>query len=265
MIFANPPLVELIAELRWLPGGVEVPAPVPGAMVQFPIVPSHVEESFAKFLNQVAVQGFGMAERILPPGFPLLPFSVMYRVRKISAEDQNFLYQIGPGIFSANALPPYRSWETFKPIVEQGVRALLESRHIAERGDFTAVSLRYIDLFSDQFSVGKLSFAFLNEVLGIKVALPRALIEQMGDMSSAKSGLQLSVPLRTGLTMNLNIQDGTAAGKNGIVMVTEVISTLPIAANLQAIMRVLENAHGSIRATFLSLTERLNDKMQPVQ
>lgn len=266
MIFANPPLLELIAELRWLPGAVALPAtPLPGAMMQFPIIPDHVEETLRNFINQIAAQGFGMSERIIPSGFPLLPFAVVYRVRKSGPEDKQFLYQIGPGVFSANALPPYRNWETFKPIVQQGIRTLLESRHAAERGDFTAVSLRYVDLFSDEFSGGKPSFAFLNEILGIKIGLPKALIEQVGDMSTAKSGLQLSMPLKTGLKMNLNIQDGTAAGKNGILMVTEVIATEPIPANLEAIMGVLEKAHGSIRMTFLSLTERLNDKMQPVQ
>lgn len=265
MIFANPPLIELIAELRWIPGAIALPpVPVPGAMVQLPILPDHVEQTLGSFINQIAAQGFGMSERIIPGSFPLVPFSVVYRVRKRGPEDKKFLYQIGPGIFSANALPPYRDWETFKPIVQQGVQALLESRHAAERGDFTVVSLRYLDLFSDEFSGGKPSFAFLNEILGIKIALPEGLVEQAGDMSAARSGLQLSMPLRTGHKMNLNIQDGTAAGKSGILMVTEVMSAEPIAANLEAVMGTLEDAHSSIRTTFLSLTERINDKMQPV-
>lgn len=266
MIFANPPLIELIAELRWLPGGIAVPnsLPAPGTVLQFPLVPAYVEETFARFLNRVAAQGFGMSERVLPPNFPLFPFSVVYRIRKVDIENKNFVYQIGSGIFSANAIPPYRDWSTFKPVVEQGIRALLESRHDAERGDFTSVSLRYVDLFADEFSDGKLSFGFLNDVLGIKVAFPKALVDQIGDMNAAKSGLQLSVPLKTGLTMNLQIQEGTAAGKNGILMVTEVIAAQPTRANLGAVMEVLENAHSSIRMTFLGLTEKLYDKMQRV-
>jgi len=206
----------------------------------------------------------GNSERLVPVGFPYFPFTVVYRFRKPPAQGENFLYQIGLGVFSANALPPYRDWDSFRPIVEKGVQALLGSRHAAEASDFTKVSLRYIDLFSEEFTDGRQSFRFLNDILGIKVELPKTLSEQALDVDKLQSGLQLSFPLRTGLSMNLSFQQGNAAGKNGMVMTTEVLTSLLTAPNLPTIMETLEKAHSSIRVTFLGLTERIRARMKPI-
>lgn len=265
MIFSNPPLVELIAELRWGPWPMTPPLPAAGAgVIQFPLASGYVEETFTNFSNHVAAKGFGISERLVPVGFPYFPFSVAYRFRKPPAQGENFLYQIGPGVFSANALPPYRDWESFRPVVQEGVQALLESRHTSEASDFTMVILRYIDLFSEEFTDGKQSFRFLNDILGIKLELPNTLSEQAEDVEKLQSGLQLSIPLKTGLSMNLNFQQGNASGKNGIVMTTEVLTSLPTAPNLPAVMETLEKAHSSIRMAFLGLTEKLRARMKPV-
>jgi uncharacterized protein (TIGR04255 family) len=273
MIFSNPPLVELIAELRWIPGGVGnahvVPQPQGGNQllhaitIQFPLASPYQEESFSRFSNQVAAKGFAISERLSPVGFPVLPFTVVYRFRK--APGGNYLYQIGPGLFSANALPPYRDWDSFRPIVKEGVQALLESRSPAENVEFATVILRYIDLFSDEFTDGKQSFRFLNDILGLKIELPETLAEQVPDINSVHSGIQLSMPLRNGLAMNLNLQEGVAAGKAGILMSTEVLTMHPTPSDVDQIMQTLENAHTSIRTTFIGLTAKLNVKMRPVQ
>jgi uncharacterized protein (TIGR04255 family) len=272
MIFSNPPLVELIAELRWIPGAESPSIPVPpgtnqllqGIAIQFPLRSPYQEESFSRFSNKVAEKGFGISERLVPVGFPLLPFTVVYRFRKPPAAGENYLYQIGPGLFSANALPPYRNWDSFRPIVREGVQALLESRHSTENTPFERVILRYIDLFSEEFTEGKRSLRFLNDVLGLKLELPNTLKEQISDINGVQSGIQLSMPLRNGLAMNLTLQDGAAAGKPGILMSTEVLTVQPTASEISNIMQTLENAHSSIRTTFLGLTEKLSAKMQPV-
>jgi uncharacterized protein (TIGR04255 family) len=126
------------------------------------------------------------------------------------------------------------------------------------------VILRYIDLFSEEFTEGKRSFRFLNDVLGLRLELPSTLNEQISDVNGVQSGIQLSMPLRNGLAMRLNLQDGTAAGKAGILMSTEVLTVQPTPPEISQIMQTLENAHTSIRVTFLGLTERLSAKMQPV-
>jgi hypothetical protein len=52
------------------------------------------------------------------------------------------------GVFSANAIPPYRSWSVFSPEVEAGIDILLAVRDDAEKqAMFNPVTLRYIDAF----------------------------------------------------------------------------------------------------------------------
>ena len=267
MIFANPPLVELVAELRWVPGATTATEQATGGLtLQFPLVAPYLEETFSRFSTQAASRGFVISERLVPAGFLNVPFSVVYRFRKLPTQDQNFLYQIGPGVFSANALPPYRDWDSFRPIVQDGVEALLASRHASENREFAAVMLRYIDLFTEEFTMGLKSFRFLNEILGINLQLPNTLREQAAETDMIQSGLQLQLPLKNGLAMALTLQDGgIVAGKTGILMTTQVVSTQPTRPDLRVIMETLENAHRSIRVTFLGLTERLTAQMQPLQ
>jgi uncharacterized protein (TIGR04255 family) len=274
MIFANPPLVELIAELRWVPASVPLPAQPQngvnqlfqgGVAIPIPLPLPHLEESFSRFSNEAAAKGFGISERLMPVGFPYLPFTVVYRFRKPPATSEKYLYQIGAGLFSANALPPYRDWETFRPIVREGIEALLASRHPTENTPFTVAILRYIDLFSEEFTEGQQSFQFMNDVLGLKLELPNTLKQQVVDVNGVRSGIQLSMPLADGLAMNINLQDGVAGGKPGILMSTEVLTTQPTAPEISLVMGTLERAHDSIRATFLGLTEKLRAKMRPAE
>ena len=268
MIFSNPPLVELITELRWVPGSPGSPEPkidTQSGVLQFPLMSPHLDETFSRFANEVAALGFGNSERLIPVGFPYLPFSVVYRYRKPPAQGENYLYQIGPGVFSANALPPYRDWDSFRPIVQEGIKALLDSRHPSENGEFTKVTLRYINLFSEEFTEGRSSFQFMNDVLGIKLLLPETLAQQSQDFTKIQSGLSLSMPLKAGVAMSLNLAEGIAAGKSGIIMTTEVFSVHPVSPYVQQIAETLEKAHDSIRATFLGLTTNLRAKMGAIQ
>jgi uncharacterized protein (TIGR04255 family) len=267
MIFSNPPLAEIIAELRWLPWSASQPQPQPagpGVVVQFPLASPYQEETYSKFSNEVAAKGFGLSERMFPSSFPPLPFQVVYRYRK-PAGQSNFVYQLGLGLFSANALPPYQDWDSFRPVVQDGVQALLSSRHPSENREFARISLRYIDLFSAEFTEGKSSFEFANDILGFKLSIPAAIKDQTSNMAKLQAGVQLSMPLNTGLTMNLNFAEGIAAGKSGIVMNTEVVASDPTAPYMHPIMETFEKAHTSIRATFIGLTEKLRAKMKEVK
>jgi uncharacterized protein (TIGR04255 family) len=262
MIFSNPPLVELVAELRWVPGvsGASVPPSGP-INIQFPI--ASMEESFEKFRQSVATKGFAVSERLVPPGFPTLPFSVAQRFRKPSSAE-NYVYQIGMGVFSANALPPYRSWDSFRPIVNEGVETLLASRHSSDNGNISVI-LRYLDVFSDDLTEGLKSFDFLNSVLGIRLTLPPVLMDQVESHQELRAGIQLAFPLKDGLSMNIGFQDATVAGKTGLLMTTEVFTINPVNAELGKIMQNFDKAHDYIRVTFVGLTKKIHDKMKPVE
>jgi uncharacterized protein (TIGR04255 family) len=261
MIFSNPPLVELVAELRWVPGISGPSNPDGSVTVQFPL--AFVEESLEIFRRSIAAKGFTISERLIPAGFLTLPFTVVQRFRR-SSNEENYAYQIGVGVFSANALPPYRDWESFRPIVREGVETLLASRHAADRANISVV-LRYLDVFSNELTEGRKSFDFLNEVLGITLRLPTRLIERALNPRELRAGLQVSLPLNDGLAMNIGVQDGSAGGKTGVLMTTEVFTIQPVNADLDLIMQKFEKSHDNIRVTFLDLTTKIHDKMKPAR
>src|SRR5215472_6295692 len=94
--YRYPPLVELIAELRW-------GSPLPAAQPQNVIVlatGSH-EEFFMRFGSKAGALGYGQVERLVPPGFPASSFQAIYRFRKNAPEQGTTLYQVGTGVFSA--------------------------------------------------------------------------------------------------------------------------------------------------------------------
>lgn len=263
MIFANPPLIELVAELRWVPGASGPVNPQTGiATIQLPF--GFGEESLENFRRLVAQKGFSVSERLAPIGFPLVPFTVAQRFRKPSSDNENYLYQIGLGVFSANALPPYRSWDSFRPIVAVGVESLLATRHASDQANMR-VLLRYLDVFTDEFTEGRKSADFLNNVLGIKMSLPKSLVEAAADNPELGVGLQLTMKLKDGLCMNLGFQEGTVGTKTGILMSTEVFTIQPVNPQLGTIMENFESAHSYIRSTFLGLTTKIHGKMQPVE
>src|SRR5579863_2360328 len=127
-IFRQPPLVEIVAEVRWditgLPG---VPAQFAGGPIPVPDS-SALEIHFMNFASKAAAKGFGLVERVVPTGFPLLAHQVTLRYRNVAEVEGVPLFQLGPGVFTANLSPPYKSWEAFRPFIDLGLGLLLESR-----------------------------------------------------------------------------------------------------------------------------------------
>src|ERR1700679_367307 len=113
--FRKAPLVEIVVDLRWRPVVQPVPTqpvgPQPTASAFLPT--PQIENLIHRFGGEVYKRGFQRAERLVPSGLFVLPGQPLSRFKK--ADVDNVLYQIGVGMFSANAVPPYRSWEQFTP------------------------------------------------------------------------------------------------------------------------------------------------------
>lgn len=135
--FAKAPLVEIVAELRWQPSGQPLQLTQAGGGAGISpavfIGDTTLEEFFLGFASHVNQLGFPRAERLVPSGVPLMPFRPVWRFRRSDNESAGVLYHIGPGLFSANAIPPYRSWRDFSPVVKSGVEALLKTRVESEK------------------------------------------------------------------------------------------------------------------------------------
>jgi uncharacterized protein (TIGR04255 family) len=262
--FKYPPLVELAAELRWASLGLLVSkTPTPTAMTF--AASGQYEDFFMRFGSRVGALGYERVERIVPPGFPALPFQAIYRFRKKEPEEGTTIYQVGGGVFTANITPPYHSWEQFRPVVERGVECLLSTRNPAEEHmPFGAVILRYINAFGAKFTQERSAESFVQEVLGFAVDLPRSIRAEMVDGGAPKMNLQLDIPL-PGRRMSITLGQGVVGGEESLIMDLTVITEDPVAANVHDIMAAFDTSRGAIHRVFLGVTQKLLQIMQPIE
>jgi uncharacterized protein (TIGR04255 family) len=268
MTFSKAPLVEIVAELRWgqqpdatiqahQPAGVQVPLMAMSS--------SRLDEFFMRLGGEVYQQGFQLAERLVPPNFPMMLFQPVYRYRKSTGTGGPALYQAGPGLFSANAIPPYRTWDDFSPVVRSGIDALLKARDEAERKfPFTSVSLRYIDAFGPELTEGRDIESFLREVFGIFVTLPVGLSKLVAADQKVKPLLQLALPLAKSMNMNVMIGEGMVNNEVAVVMDTTVATSGEVPADSNSVMEALHAARAVIHEMFIDLTEPIQNLMKPV-
>src|SRR5258706_4086184 len=149
--FERAPVIEIIAELRWLP------APQPrNALTAGINIVTGPEEFFKRFGSEAGKRGFSQSERLIPIDSGYVWQSAAWRFRPIG--DLGSLWQVGLGLFSANALQPYSRWTEFRPTVELGVATLLATRPAEEAMQpFAVINLRYLNAFSGELLGGKTS------------------------------------------------------------------------------------------------------------
>ncbi|KTC13864.1 TIGR04255 family protein [Pseudomonas sp. ICMP 10191] len=268
--FENPPLVELVAELRWkdpaslaaLPPGFPAGFSLPGSNDAF-------EKQLPTVTRAMSLIGYGASERLIPAGFPApgeAPI-VRYRYTDHGAVDAgsehlpSTLFQIGTGIFTANAVKPYKSWDDFAPVVEQGVRILLESQQAEVEG--YSLILRYIDAFGKDFTGEASHLQFLTEVFGFNIEVPGILREVSSTGVVGLPVMQLIVPLEFG-SLQLQMAEGEIEGSKGYILENVVVIEGLVGANVQEIMESFSSARNVIHKVFVGITERIAAKMNPV-
>jgi uncharacterized protein (TIGR04255 family) len=263
----NAPLVELIAELRWTPATL-TDAQIGDSRIGPTFITAHTnafEEFFMRFGGEAHILSHTETERLVPGGFPIIAHQPVYRFKRSESGETRSLYQIGAGLFSANAVPPYKSWTTFEPVVKSGVEALLRSRCKEEKNSsFTAISLRYIDAFGPSHTGGRDVGNFLAEVLGMQVTIPVALSQHLQSDAVAKPMVQLQIPMQNGLVMNIAVGEGAANSQPAIIMDTSVSTTLTVEANIEAVMAYYELAHDAIASSFSQLVRPI-DHLMPIK
>lgn len=266
MQFEKPPLIELVAELKWLPEFGQTPT-TPPSTVSTPTLPiSPLEEFYAAFFRESAQSGWAASERVIPPNFPQVVYMPVLRIRSANPDQSPMLYQLGAGIFAANALPPYKNWESFRPFAERGLDYLLKTRPPAEKErPFFSVILRYLDIFTAELIGDMTPARFLTDILGFSLDLPPVLKEQVREGAEAEPQIALSIPLSDDLTMRFAVAYSNLGDKQGIVVNTEVSCMTGIASNRAAVVAVWERAHTAIRRTFVGLTEKLHTAMKPIK
>lgn len=272
LTFKNAPLIELIAEVRWNPVSMQT-AFFPGAQQ----IPGVIGQPQVLIMNNVNVENFlqtlggelyqrtyRRTERIIPYGFTPPPFQQICRYRSDADGKASTLYQAGFGIFSAHALPPYKSWQDFAPVVSDGIDSVIVARAPEEKDTpFAGVSLKYIDAFKEPLTEGRDIAGFLSDVLGFKLSIPEVLQGKVAPNGREKPSIILAVPLANGMRMDLSIGEGAFNGEVAVLMEATVTSDASTPSNRDAAMAVFEQAHDVIHDVFVNITQPIHHLMQP--
>lgn len=271
MTFEKPPLIELIAELRWgdptviLPpnaGANDFVATQAGSLT----FSKNSEELFKRFGTQILNDGYSNSERLIPNGFPLMPYQPVFRYRNQSSGKESSLYQIGSGIFTANITPPYQSWSFFRSIVESGVTKLIDSlKQDSSSPHFNTALLRYIDAFGADFTDGLAAIDFVNQKLGFNIQLPEAISSLSASSEPIKPQLHFGIKLQDGMQMNIAIGEGYVNGQSVLLMDTTILTNLQIPLEVNLIMEIFDKAHTIIHDTFIGITKPLESIMKPLE
>ncbi|MDN7604923.1 TIGR04255 family protein [Burkholderia gladioli] len=276
IVFKKPPLVELIAELRW---GAPTFGLTPGGMGAFAF-PAEVGEQgqpqlqfayatlFDSFFMRFAVEahkmGFTIQERVIPPNAILMPYQTVWRWKK--PDVPGLLLQLGSGVFTVNGGPPaYSHWDTFVPIVQEGVAGLLTALEAHPQPRPTAFShtlLRYIDLFDSEIAAKKTPLDFFRDVLGLKIELPETMLKfQSGDQPIIPQ-LNLQTPLVDGVA-NFMFAYGIIGGRSGHILDTTVTRTTEVPLNANSVAESFTASHAITNEVFMGLTKPLHAEMEP--
>lgn len=262
-------MIELLTELRWLPPGLAMPGQLTPQMIQFPTalfanLSKSAENFYAKFGNILGAEGFTHSERLVPHGFPPMPFAPVYRYSQSGTRPGEPVFQLGPGVFSAHITPPYKSWDKFRPYVEIGVKALLQARGESERdAQFTNATVRYLDCFTEAYLEGRSESRFLTEVLGIEINPGPAILKQLAEGKEITPSLQLSIPLTEERTMELSLAHGVTPVASGLIMNTAVTTARGLPPVQVDVMRFLDDSRVIISDTFVEMTRKLQPLMKP--
>jgi uncharacterized protein (TIGR04255 family) len=261
--FKNAPLVEMIAELRW--GETAQPVQQGLPIVMQGMTPE-VDQFFMRLSGEVYQHGFRRAERLVPPGFPIFPFQPVFRYRKDTADDNSVLFQAGQGLFSVNAVPPYRSWDTVSPIVRTGITALLKARAPNDNDKpFTVVNLRYINAFGPKLTNNRSIGEFIEGVFGFSLALPSVVSKHIKQGSQPNPQIQISFPLSSGASMLFSIREGAIKNERTFIMDMTISCEEPVAPDVEAVMTALTDARNVIHSIFVDLTTPIHSLLEPVE
>ncbi len=262
-MFKNPPLVELVAELKWdLPPSQtnEVPHITIGNR-SIPFVSNSDEEGFTLLLDKFAKEGFSTTERKIPREFPMLPHQIIYRIDKSDDPDKRIIYQVGHGIFSTNAVQPYRSWDEFSDYLRRGIKNLLSAKDKLSIKKFSSINLRYVNAFTPYFTDGLSIADFLRNVIGFNLTMPEVISKLCTDLSLVQPAFQLKIPIGEGIKLKIIIGEGQVNNAESIVIDLSISNIVGIDADEDATFEAFKNAHDVLRKVFIDITKHIHDKM----
>jgi len=249
-VYENPPLVEVIVEVRWLlqPLGV-----VAGGAVD-----PHFSAVTEDLTRKLVGMGFSHVEKLVPDMVPLelLAHRPSHRYRK--APETWPLYQLGPGLFTVNIVPPYQGWASFREVVRQGLERLYETYPLAERYlRAERVELRYIDGFTARHGM-KSHAQFVQDYLTLSSKLPDALLDRSLELSGEVSAIsEFTFPVK-GMVQTRGVikaTPGTVKGEQAAILEFIVRrESPPEFISIDNLVTWFDKAHEEVKEWFTLVT-----------
>ncbi len=264
--FRNAPLVEMMVELRWTSEGSFASASnAPGTHIII-TAGNPQEEFFSEFGRLIAKHGFCREERLVPVGVSFLPYQAVYRF-KHKDDSVPVVFQIGLNMFTANAVPPYKSWTSFSRYVSDGIATLkLASQNKKIKVRLHTKLMRYIDIFSGDLLRSMTPDQFIRETFGFRLLIPDALQKRVPKDGVVKGQL-LQVTALLDNNVELTITAAESAQRGGPAALLDWIATIKandcIDDDVDTIMHNLDRAQNVIHEMFMEIVKPIEDVLDP--
>ena len=258
-LYENAPLIEVIAEVHWALKALQT---APSSRID-----PYYDLFREQFLHYVSERGLINQQELVPSIVPpeLFPNQPQLRIRKRTGRWP--LAQVGPGILTANIVPPYNGWREFSPFVGMLIDGLFQSYPMATKTlRVEKLHLRYINGFGQNFGYGHYA-EFAQSMLGIQAPLPQE-FEQSRTLDSTRSNYLLEYRFLNTEPRNsiglVRVAPGTVNGASALVMELHCESKFEQgkSTGVEQVKSWFEGAHDCISLNFDALaTQDLKAKM----
>lgn len=264
ILYANPPLIEVICEVHW--ELQQIRSLPPEARFD-----PHFETFKDDIANRAAEAGFSFVEQlqnsIIPREFR--PHAPEVRFRRGQGEWP--LFQIGPGLFVVNTVPPYGGWDNFRADVRKFINFLLICYPVSSRYlKISRLELRYVNAFDNKFGFTSYS-SFVAQNLRVITKVPSDLLaKHMPAGRDVDVHSRIDFPIISPANSVASINIGTGLIKEAVAalllnLIVREDRGKPHSLELTEIVDWFDQAHESIRDLFDHVfTAELKKKMVPI-
>jgi uncharacterized protein (TIGR04255 family) len=243
--FKNPPLVEVIVDVRWKlkEGGI------PDTLIDpyYKLLPGKLSDKLAS--------AYPYHEELPQASIPdeISPYTVKHRFR--CKEGEWPLVQLGPGILTVHQTKEYTIFDEFKLLAVSAVKALFEVYPKPDELKIQSIVLRYIDATPFDYNNNDV-LQFLKDKMGFPISLPHKLfagaaVDSIPRIFSWQSSFMCKTPKGLG---TLKFNTGTNNGKKSLIWEQIVGSQEPdVPAMPQGFEQWISEAHKVTESWFLSL------------
>ena len=259
-LYENAPLVEVIFEVFWKIHKIEA---LDGAFID----PKYADLT-KSFSNEISKKGYTYIEHLVPSEIPIEYLGKTPHIRFRQEKDKWPLYQIGPGIFTANNTPPYKGWNEMRKNIFDGLDVLYHSYPLAN--DLLLpekISLRYIDGFTASHGMKNIN-DFISNYINIDLNIGNELVDNfIDDSNKIMPHAEFRFPIKnTQKNLLLKLAPGKSKNENALILEMNISSTMDESSNINKakIKKWADDSHEILRTFFQQLLSyELKEKLGP--